>query len=231
MSGPVGPTAPAAKRRVSRRALLVGILVLLALDSPAVARSYPNIFGSKEIASQNWGVNTSAVKNWQGMLKRWANGTPCAESNTCTTKGWADLVAQVKGAGDAIAQIKKANTLLNDPAKHPYIEDINNWGQAEYWATAYQFLRKSGDCEDYSIAKYMLLKAAGYPIENMRIVAVRIKSLGGIGHAILVVYQGNKAMVLDNRVAPVMDESLVRNEFQPAISMNEQFWWVHLPSR
>ncbi len=28
----------------------------------------------------------------------------------------------------------------------------------------------------------------------------------------------------------VLQESLVRTEFQPAISMNEQFWWVHLPS-
>jgi len=239
MSGPAGShgggrsgTVPR-RRRFPGHAIWVGVLGFLALlvlgDSPATARSYPNIFGSKEISSTNWGVHTTAVINWMSMLKRWANGTPCAESNTCTTKGWQALVAQVKAVGDPMAQIKLANSLMNNPAQHPYIEDINNWGQTDYWATVYQFLRKSGDCEDFSIAKYMLLKAAGYPIENMRIVAVRIKSLGGIGHAILVVYQGNKALVLDNRVAPVMDEALVRSEFQPAISMNEQFWWVHLP--
>ena len=234
MSGPVGRsgTAPE-RRRLSGHAISAGVLGFLALlalgDRPAAARSYPAIFGSKEMSSTNWGVHTSAVVNWMSMLKRWANGTPCAESNTCTTKGWQALVAQVKAAGDPMAQIKKANALLNDPVQHPYIEDINNWGQTEYWATAYQFLRKSGDCEDYSIAKYMLLKAAGYPVENMRIVAVRIRSLGGIGHAILVVYQGAGAYVLDNRVPQVMQESLVRSEFQPAISMNEQFWWVHLP--
>ncbi|HVT53162.1 MAG TPA: transglutaminase-like cysteine peptidase [Dongiaceae bacterium] len=241
MSGPVGSngggrnwTVPQ-RRRLSGHAwpiVALGILALSILGAgPASARSYPSIFGSKEISSTNWGVHTSAVVNWMSMLKRWANGTPCAESNTCTTKGWQALVAQVKAAGDPMAQIKLANSLMNNPAQHPYIEDINNWGVAEYWATAYQFMRKSGDCEDFSIAKYMLLKAAGFPIENMRIVAVRIKSLGGIGHAILVVYQGNQAFVLDNRVPPVMQESLVRNEFQPAISMNEQFWWVHLPGR
>jgi len=235
MSGPVGRTEPAPqRRRFSGHALSVvalGFLALLALgDRPAMARTYPSIFGSKEISSTNWGVHTSAVVNWMSMLKRWANGTPCAESSTCTTKGWQALVAQVKAAGDPMAQIKLANALLNDPVQHPYIEDINNWGQTEYWATAYQFLKKSGDCEDYSIAKYMLLKAAGYPVENMRIVAVRIRSLGGIGHAILVVYQGAGAYVLDNRVQQVLQEQLVRTEFQPAISMNEQFWWVHLPS-
>jgi len=208
----------------------LGFLALLALsDRPAMARSYPNIFGSKEISSTNWGVHTTAVINWMGMLKRWSNGTPCQESNTCTTKGWAGLVAQVKAAGDPMAQIKLANALMNDPKQHPYLEDLNNWGQTDYWATAYQFLRKSGDCEDFSIAKYMLLKAAGYPVENMRVVAVRIRSLGGIGHAILVVYQNDGPYVLDNRVPQVLREALVRSDFQPAISMNEQFWWVHLP--
>ena len=209
--------------------VLFGALAAL-LAQTAEARSYPNIFGSKEIASQNWGVKTSAIVNWKAMLKRWSNGKPC-ESNTCTAKGWDALVAKVKSAGDPMAQIKTANALMNDPKQHPYIEDINNWGKTEYWATAFQFLKKSGDCEDYSIAKYMLLKAAGMPVENMRIVAVRIRSLGGIGHAILVVYQGNKALVLDNRVAPVMDEKLVRSEFQPAISVNEKSWWVHLPGK
>jgi len=116
----------------------------------------------------------------------------------------------------ANAQIKTANSLMNDPAQHPYIEDINNWGKTEYWATAFQFLRKSGDCEDFSIAKYMLLKAAGMPVDDMRVVAVRIRSLGGIGHAILVVYQGSKAWVLDNRTnltwqrAPVSGMTCIR---------------------
>ena len=239
MPGPLGANQGCRReparpwRCFSRQAMVLGALGFLALlalgDRPAMARSYPAIFGSKEISSQNWAVHTSAVVNWMSMLKRWANGTPCAESNTCTTKGWQSLVAQVKAAGDPMAQIKLANSLMNNPAQHPYIEDINNWGQQEYWATAYQFLRKSGDCEDYSIAKYMLLKAAGYPVENMRIVAVRIRSLGGIGHAILVVYQPDGAYVLDNRVPSVLREALVRGEFQPAISMNEQFWWVHLP--
>ena len=236
MSGPSGGGGKLPDRRRSSFhspivRVLAAALVALATGHPAMARTYPNILGTKEISSTNWAVKNSAVVNWMTMLKRWANGTPCQESNTCSTKGWADLVAQVKAVGDPMGKIQLANKLLNNPAAHPYIEDINNWGQAEYWATAFQFMKKSGDCEDFSIAKYMLLKQAGYPVENMRIVAVRIKSLGGIGHAILVVYVGNQAFVLDNRVPAVMKESLERNEYQPALSINEQFWWVHLPSR
>ena len=214
------------------RALCAMILVgaVVSLSPTAQARSYPNIFGSKEIASKNWKVKTGSIVNWNTMLQRWQNGGPC-ESSTCTGKGWSQLVAKVKSAGDRMAMIREANRLMNDPVQHPYLLDIDNWGKEDYWATTFQFLKKSGDCEDYAIAKYMVLKAVGYPVENMRIVTVRIRSLGGLGHAVLVVYEGNDAFVLDNRVPAVMNEKLVRIEFQPAISMNEQSWWVHLPGK
>jgi len=221
-------------RRALSLALRVSFIVPVVLWATfadarmAIARGYPPIFGSKEISSKNWGVRNSVVSSWEAMLRRWQNGAPC-ESSTCTAKPWPALVAQVQAASDPMGMLKVANRLINDPAQHPYLEDIDTWGRAEYWETAFEFLKKSGDCEDYSIAKYMLLKAAGMPIESMRVVAVRLPNLGGIGHAVLVVYQGERVLVLDNRVTSVMDERLVRKEYQPAISINEQFWWVHLP--
>jgi len=193
----------------------------------AEARNYPALFGAKEIGSANWSFNKGVVPEWKAMLGRWKKGAPC-ETKICTSKSWAGLVSQVKGAGDPMAQIKAANSLVN---KHPYIEDINNWSKTEFWATSYEFLKKSGDCEDYSITKYMLLKEAGIPVENMRIFSVRLRNLGGIGHAILVVYQGNKAWVLDNRTPSVLDASLVTVEFQPVMSLNENQWWYHLPGK
>ena len=75
------------------------------------------------------------------------------------------------------------------------------------------------------------VKAAGMPVDDMRVVAVRIRSLGGIGHAILVVYQGSTAWVLDNRTPKVLDASLIKVEFQPVMSLNENQWWYHLPSK
>jgi predicted transglutaminase-like cysteine proteinase len=199
----------------------------LLLSSQAEAKNYPALFGAKEIGSANWNFKKGVVPEWRAMLGRWKSGAPC-ESNICTSKSWASLVSQVKGAGDPMAQIKAANALMN---KNPYIEDQTNWGKTEFWATSYEYLKKSGDCEDYSIAKYMLLKEAGIPIENMRIFSVRVRSLGGIGHAILVVYQGNKAWVLDNRTKSVLDASLIKLEFQPVMSLNENQWWYHLPGK
>ncbi len=202
-------------------------VIFLLIGAPAEAKTYPPLFGAKEIGSNNWNFKKGVVPDWRQMLGRWKNGAPC-ETNICTSKSWAALVAEVKGAGDPMAQIKKANELMN---RSKYIEDQPNWGKSEFWATSYEFLKKNGDCEDYSITKYMLLKEAGIPVENMRIFSVRVRSLGGIGHAILVVYQGNKAWVLDNRTKSVLDASLIKLEFQPVMSLNENQWWYHLPSK
>ncbi|GAB2179446.1 transglutaminase-like cysteine peptidase [Dongia sp. agr-C8] len=208
-------------------ACLMTAAALLAFAGAAEAKTYPPLFGAKEIGSNNWNFKKGVVPDWRGMLGRWKDGAPC-ETKICSSKSWATLVSEVKGAGDVMAQIKAANALMN---QKPYIEDQPNWSKSEFWATSYEFLKKSGDCEDYSITKYMLLKEAGVPPENMRIFSVRVRSLGGIGHAILVVYQGNKAWVLDNRTKSVMDASLIKLEFQPVMSLNENQWWYHLPSK
>jgi predicted transglutaminase-like cysteine proteinase len=234
MSGPVGRRGTAPRRRRCSRHVLASaipafaafiLLSLLLGIGPAAARSYPPLFHTAEIASTNFGLQKGPVLNWTAMLRRWKGGAPCA-TPTCNSATWPQLVAQIKAAGDPMSQIKAVNSLIN---AHPYIEDMPNWGKEDYWATAYEFLKKNGDCEDFSITKYMLLKAAGFPVENMRVFAVRLRNLGGIGHAILIVYQGNTAWVLDNRNQYVLEASRVALEFQPVISINEQFWWLHLP--
>jgi predicted transglutaminase-like cysteine proteinase len=208
-------------------AAIVLLLVLLVLYAgPAEARRYPPLFNSSEIPSTNFALNKVQLVNWGDMLKRWKGGAPC-QTPTCSNTTWAGLIAQVKAAGDPMAEVKRANELIN---ARPYIEDPPNWNKADYWATAFEFLKKNGDCEDFSITKYMLLKAAGYPVENMRIFTVRLRNYGNTGHAILVIYDANTAWVLDNRSKYVVEASRLALEFEPTISLNEQFWWIHLRS-
>src|SRR6185436_12555860 len=73
----------------------VAVLLLcsaLALGGRAEARSYPALFGAKEIGSANWTFKKGVVPEWRAMLGRWKEGAPC-ESNICTNKPWAALVA------------------------------------------------------------------------------------------------------------------------------------------
>src|ERR1700748_1229472 len=74
-------------------ALATIFCVLLSYPAhPAVARSYPMLFGSYELQSSNM----KKFPKWNSMLARWKNGAPC-ESATCTTKGWKELIARLQG--------------------------------------------------------------------------------------------------------------------------------------
>jgi predicted transglutaminase-like cysteine proteinase len=47
-------------------------------------------------------------------------------------------------------------------------DDIDVWGQNDYWATPLEFLgRDKGDCEDYVIAKYFALRDLGIASEKL----------------------------------------------------------------
>jgi predicted transglutaminase-like cysteine proteinase len=197
-------------------ALLLSVVILAGTSTHAEARKYPKIFGSIELPSKN----LKKFPKWLDMVGRWKGGSPC-ESDTCTTKGWQGLVEDLKGK-DRLTQIKEVNKLLNSKK---YIIDMKNWGLEDYWATPYQFLRKNGDCEDYAIAKFMVLKELGIPMEDMRVVALQDLNLG-VGHAVLVVYEGNDPLLLDNQIKSVVPANTVKH-YQPVYSINENGWWLH----
>ncbi len=111
----------------------------------------------------------------------------------------------------------------------PYKEDISNWGVEDYWAIPAEFLRKSGDCEDYAIVKYFTLKELGIPAENMRIVVVR-DTLRNLAHAVLAVYLNGDAYILDNLSNTVLSHSRIR-QYSPQYSVNEFGRWAHLKGR
>jgi predicted transglutaminase-like cysteine proteinase len=213
------PAEPGQVTRAAGRLILAcSILALgiLVVTGTAEARTYPKIFGSIELASKN----LKKFPKWIDMLGRWHDGAPCT-SETCTNKGWAGLIDDLKSK-DRLTQIKEVNKLMNSKR---YIIDMVNWGKEDYWATPFQFLKKNGDCEDYAIAKMMALKALGIPIEDMRVVALQDLNLG-VGHAVLIVYNGSDALLLDNQIKTVVPANTVKH-YQPVYSINENGWWLH----
>jgi predicted transglutaminase-like cysteine proteinase len=215
------------KLRRASAMLLFGLIASAAFKAEADSSATAMIPGWKAVSSTNWDVKTSGIQSWRQMLTHWADGKDC-ESKTCSSAGWPAMVAAVTAAGDVVAKMKLANSLINDRAPHPYKEDIKNWGVTEYWETPYEFLKKSGDTEDFAIAKYFLLKAAGVPIDDMQIIMARAKSLGGLGHAILAVRtDSTHILILDNRIMALLDATLLNDEFKPALGVNESSWCVY----
>lgn len=110
-------------------------------------------------------------------------------------------------------------------------EDIDLWGQVDYWASPLEMLEKgAGDCEDFAIAKYFGLVALGMPVNKLRLVYVRAQ-MGGVGgvvqaHMVLAYYAaaGAEPMILDNLISEVRPASR-RPDLAPVFSFNSEGLW------
>lgn len=135
---------------------------------------------------------------------------------------WAKVREGLKDAALA-DKLKAVNTFFN---QWPYKEDMLVWRVEDYWATPSEFVRKSGDCEDFAIAKYYALRSLGVPASQMRVVAV-MEKIRNIGHAVLVVYMNDNAYVLDNLTNLILSHSRLTN-YEPKFSVNEEYRWAHV---
>jgi predicted transglutaminase-like cysteine proteinase len=103
-----------------------------------------------------------------------------------------------------------------------YIEDITHWGLEDYWATPIEMVGSAGgDCEDYAIAKYYLLKELGVPVERLRITYVKALKLNQ-AHMVLAYYEskGAEPLILDNLDQQIRPAS-ERPDLDPVYGFND----------
>jgi predicted transglutaminase-like cysteine proteinase len=87
-----------------------------------------------------------------------------------------------------VDEIKKLNTVNTWVNFIKYKSDQKLYGVSDYWATLYEFIGKNmGDCEDYTIAKYYILKELGVDPKRMKFTYVIYKNKRGkkISHMVL----------------------------------------------
>ncbi|MFZ0695083.1 MAG: transglutaminase-like cysteine peptidase [Alphaproteobacteria bacterium] len=186
---------------------------------------YVPLFSTREVKSTNLG----AFKQWLSVMDRYSRERkqekgPCTDDPAiCNLVEWKAFLTTVSGK-DRMTQLQEVNKFMNT---HPYVTDMVNWGVADYWETPKEFLDRSGDCEDYAIAKFYSLRALGMDNTNLRIVVLQDMNLQ-VPHAILVAYLDGKPMVLDNQIPQVVDASIIHH-YRPYYSINEEYWWLHRP--
>ncbi|OYU43148.1 MAG: sulfate adenylyltransferase [Burkholderiales bacterium PBB4] len=108
----------------------------------------------------------------------------------------------------------------------PYVTDQVHWGMPDYWATPIEMLGTyGGDCEDYSIGKYLSLKEVGISIDKLRITYVRALRLGE-AHMVLAYYPTPDAepFILDNLTGDIKLASQ-RTDLEPVYSFNDDDLW------
>ncbi len=122
-------------------------------------------------------------------------------------------------------QLRLVNSFFN---RANFVSDIRHWGEEDYWATPVELLTtNAGDCEDFSIAKYLTLKSMGVPDEQMRIVYVKALELNQ-AHMVLAWYPKPDAdpLILDNLINEIKPASQ-RNDLEPVYSFNGEGLWLN----
>lgn len=108
-----------------------------------------------------------------------------------------------------------------------FVDDAVHWGAPDYWATPAESVASNGaDCEDFSIAKYFLLKELGVPIERLRLTYVKALRLNQ-AHMVLAYYPRPDAepLVLDNLEDSIRPASQ-RSDLVPVYGFNDEVVWV-----
>jgi predicted transglutaminase-like cysteine proteinase len=107
-----------------------------------------------------------------------------------------------------LARIGAINRAIN-LAIRP-VSDLAQWGVIDRWSAPLETLATGrGDCEDYAIAKYVALKAAGIPDDDLRIVILHNLAVGE-DYAIVTARLDGAWITLDNRWLMLVKDSEMR---------------------
>lgn len=122
-------------------------------------------------------------------------------------------------------QLELVNRFFN---RVRFVSDIRHWGEEDYWATPVELLTtNAGDCEDFSIAKYLTLKSMGVPDDQLRVVYVKALELNQ-AHMVLAWYSEPDAdpLILDNLINEIKVASQ-RTDLEPVYSFNGEGLWLN----
>jgi predicted transglutaminase-like cysteine proteinase len=158
----------------------------------------------EQLASERYGDTAQrAVADWQVMIQ---------SAVSSTTR----------------EQLLAVNDFFNERVR--WTTDQALFGQSDYWATPLEILgRSAGDCEDFSIAKYVSLLALGVPAGSLRLVYVKAQrpGLAPQAHMVLAWYETPTAtpLILDNINTALLPADQ-RPDLVPVFSFNHTDLWI-----
>jgi predicted transglutaminase-like cysteine proteinase len=173
--------------------------------------------------------NFNALPKWKRILSKVRGEietlSSCTSAKTCPpgATSWQRIMKQARGK-ERMEQLKMINSFFN---KWPYRLDQDAYGVSDWWATPQEFLKISGDCEDYAIIKYFALRELGFSQDELRIVVLKDR-IRGIAHAVLAVFTHGDAYILNNISDAIFTHDKYRH-YVPQYSLNEEHRWSHIP--
>lgn len=121
-------------------------------------------------------------------------------------------------------RIERINRFVNDAVT--FADDRARYGRPDVWTSASETLRSGrGDCEDYAIAKYQMMRAAGFADRDLYLVIVK-DLVRRQDHAVLVVRAQDQFLLLDNGTDEVLETRQVR-DYRPVLTFAASGAWTH----
>ena len=167
-------------------------------------------------------------QKWTAVLERHradpiTTGRPCSGGveGACAGPTWLAFLDDLETDARS-EQLIQVNRYVNETQ---YMQDEANWGESDRWSAPAEFFANGGDCEDYAIAKYFLLRELGVPPKQLKIVVLHDRRRRQT-HAVLTVTGDDRTLVLDNlrdRILPWRE----LDHYLPIYSLNEQSAWLH----
>ena len=188
------------------------------------ARSYA-MLGTVPVAFTN--------RNW--LFKWWQAREPgtaaflkgyCAGEDICSDKRFSQLRATVAKARTMppARKIEAANRAVNSVLS--YREEDPFAAEPDHWQSFMETIdRGAGDCEDYAIMKYHVLRAMGVRPEAMTLLVLKNATTGQY-HAVLAVSLDGRNLILDSLTDRIYEDD-VNGDYRVLFSFNGNDMRIH----
>jgi predicted transglutaminase-like cysteine proteinase len=121
------------------------------------------------------------------------------------------------------ARLAYINRTVNLAVK--YTTDTRVHGIPDDWATPFDTLESGkGDCEDYAITKFALLRAMNWPAKDLRIVLVYFSRKQEY-HAVEATRLEHDWLILDNALAGISPDTKLQR-YQPLFVIDQSTVWM-----
>ena len=206
-AGPAVPTAPLRPASYSSPLAVPAVLRTGTGVSEGVFSGRPDVFGSVALRVDH----TPLDARWHSV----EYGRP---------SGAAAQFAQSLSSDSAVEQLKAINHYVNRRVE--FEDDQRHFGRPDVWSSANETFRSGrGDCEDYAIAKYQMLRTAGFASRNLYLVIVR-DLVRRADHAVLVARAAGHMFVLDNGSDNILDSETI-SDYRPVLTFASSGEWTH----
>src|SRR3954451_9283206 len=154
-----------ARRYPSMRRVIQFVLLLAAGDAALLVLLDANLLFAQAVPARG---STAAVS--ERLIEAYSRRFGADARTRLET--WKRYAAERKTSALAERELlAEVNRTLN---RIRFVQDAVHWGEDDYWATPAESVGSGGgDCEDFSIAKYFLLKELGVPISRLRMTYVK----------------------------------------------------------